>query len=353
MTATKKRRVHVDFETRSTVNLKKTGVTPYAKHKTTDAWCMAYAIDDGPVKLWKMGDPFPADLPVPSGGTDPDEDDFVYVAHNAPFEIAIWRHVMHARHGWPLIPLKYWRCTMAMAYTMALPGSLDGAAKAVGLPHEKDMAGNRLMLQMAKPRKIEEDGEIIWWDVPEKLEKLYSYCKQDIVVERALDDRILDLPPADLEVWRADQIENETGVPIDIKEAKRALEVIDDAAKLLDREMREVTDRAVGGCTKVKDLIAWLQTQGVETDTVAKADVVTLLELPDLPQKARRALELRQLGSKSSTAKIKAMIEAACPDGRVRGAHQYHGATTGRWAGRVHPSSNTRSTKSWDCCGRI
>src|SRR3546814_5676559 len=54
----------------------------------------------------------------------------------------------------------------------------------------------------------------------------------------------------------------------------------------------------------------------------------------DLPEPARRALELRQWAAKTSTAKIEAMLSRRSADGRMRGALQYHGAGTGRWAGR-------------------
>lgn len=42
--------LHIDFETRSTVDIKKTGAYVYAEHPTTDLWCACYAFDDGPVE---------------------------------------------------------------------------------------------------------------------------------------------------------------------------------------------------------------------------------------------------------------------------------------------------------------
>ena len=48
----------IDFETRSTLNLLKTGVYPYAAHATTDIWCMAYVFDDEPVALWTPDDQY-------------------------------------------------------------------------------------------------------------------------------------------------------------------------------------------------------------------------------------------------------------------------------------------------------
>ena len=53
------------------------------------------------------------------------------------------------------------RCTMAMAYAMALPGSLENASAALGLTQQKDMAGHRLMMQMSTPRAIEPDGTVV------------------------------------------------------------------------------------------------------------------------------------------------------------------------------------------------
>ena len=126
-------KAHIDFETRSTVNLTTVGLDVYAKHPTTDVWCLAYAYDDRDPVMWLPGDPI-TDLAehVAIGG-------LVY-AHNASFEIQIWNEIMVPRYGWPELRPEQCRCTAAMAYAMALPGSLDGASKAVGLPYEKDAA---------------------------------------------------------------------------------------------------------------------------------------------------------------------------------------------------------------------
>ena len=43
----------------SAANLKAVGARKYAQHPSTDVWCCAYAVDDGPVTIWKPGDPVP------------------------------------------------------------------------------------------------------------------------------------------------------------------------------------------------------------------------------------------------------------------------------------------------------
>ena len=73
---------------------------------------------------------------------------------------------------------------------------------------------------------------------------------------------------------------------------------------------------------------------------VAKADVLDALALDTLPPRVREALLIRQESGRSSTAKLGKMLELASADGRVRNTKQYHGANTGRWAGRGMQTDN-------------
>jgi DNA polymerase len=85
----------------------------------------------------------------------------------------------------------------------------------------------------------------------------------------------------------------------------------------------------------VPQLKAWLETVGVFCEGLDKETVKSLLGTVTDPI-TRRVLELRQLLGKASTAKYKAMTNAACRDNRVRGLLQFYGAgRTGRWAGRL------------------
>src|SRR5690606_27920372 len=111
--------LHGDFETRSACDLRKAGADVYARHPSTDILCFAYAFDDEPVEIIVGGEPLPKRVAdhIRSGGT--------FVAHNAPFEIAIWNHVCSKKYGWPLLEATQCLCTMAMSYAMAIPGSLE------------------------------------------------------------------------------------------------------------------------------------------------------------------------------------------------------------------------------------
>lgn len=297
---------------------------------------MAYAVNDMPVAITTRE----------SGWEDWTAQDFkswpmgemTFFAHNAAFEIGIWNHVMSRRYGWPALRPEQVVCTMAMAYGMALPGALDNAAAAVGLTHQKDAAGGRVMLQLSKPRDLKPDGTPIWWepkDAPEKFERLYAYCRQDVEVERELYKRLLPLSTTEQRLWQLDQKINQRGVAIDKRAVEAAIEVVQAETKRLQAEMQKVTGNAVATCGAVGQLKDWLRWKGYDTDKLAKADVVELLAIPDLKPECRRALELRQEAAKSSTAKLEAMLRGACDDGRLRGMFQYQGAgSTGRWAGR-------------------
>jgi DNA polymerase bacteriophage-type len=324
--------LHIDFETRSTLDLKEVGLDNYARHPTTDAWCMAYAFGGGATSLvakyfLDRDDSLRLVFEhVQSGDT--------VVAHNVAFELAIWNNIMVPRYGWPMLRPEQCECTMAMAYAMSLPGALDNAAAAVGIDHRKDQAGYRLMLQMCRPRDIKPDGTIVWWDDEERRQKLYAYCRQDVVVERELHKRLMPLSAKERRVWLLDYKINQRGVQVDIPTVKKAIEVVQSEQDRLNERLRRATGNFVGFTTETARLAQWVRSRGVDIPGVAKADVLDALELRDLPGDVRQALLIRQEAGRSSTAKLRKFIDVASADGRVRNMFQYHGAAPGRWTGR-------------------
>lgn len=321
----------LDFETRSACDIKTAGADVYARHPSTELLCVGYAYDvdeaaDVCTKPHKFLDDVGILRRIEAGE--------MVVAHNAPFELAIWNHVGVRQHGWPELKPEQMICTMAMAYAMALPGSLEKAAAAVGIEKQKDMKGQRTMLQLSQPREILPSGEIIWWEDEEKSKILFEYCRTDVEVERELYKRLLPLSPSERELWLLDYKINQRGIQLDLPSINVAITLVDQEKQRLDARMREVTGNQVASCTATTQLTNWLKQEGVETDGVAKSAVLELLSLSTLSLSCREALLLRQEAAKSSTAKLEAMKARACSDGRVRSTTQYHGAGTGRWAGR-------------------
>jgi DNA polymerase len=342
-------RLFLDFETRSIVDLKKCGAEVYARHPSTEVMCTGVAFDDEAPLVFSWGKLSEAEIShVKSGGA--------VVAHNAPFELAIWNYCGVKKYGWPPLHPEQIDCTMARAYAMALPGSLADAANALGLTQNKDSVGHRIMMQLSQPKKMipggclqcEGDSDcpdcygtgmgIDWYTPithPDKFQALNAYCVQDILVERELDKRLLALSPSERKVWILDRTINDRGVQVDVESAKAAMALVEAEKERLDAEMRKITGGAVATCSAVAQITAWLTSLGVKAVGVTKADVTALLDREDLPAVAKAALQLRQEAAKSSTAKIEAMLRGVCGDGRLRGMFQYNGAgATGRWAGR-------------------
>jgi DNA polymerase bacteriophage-type len=327
--------LHLDYETRSTVDLKKTGQYAYAEGDTTDVWMAGYAFDDEPVSLWLPGQPCPPRI------VDHVQKGRIVYAHNAPFERAITRHVMPI-YGWPQIPIRQWRCTMAMALAMSLPGSLENAAAAIGLDATKDMDGHRLMIRMAKPRRRDDNGNIVWWDDPDRVRRLGEYCKQDVVVERMLHKRLLPLSAIEQELWFLDQEINDRGVHVDSEFCEAALAVVRQVTAAANEQMRHVTDGEVSACSNTNQLHAWLKARGVDSDSISKGDLTEILARPDLPGDVLEAIHLRLNFNKASVKKIQALLNARSQDGNARGLLQFHAASTGRWAGRRFQPQNIK-----------
>lgn len=96
--------------------------------------------------------------------------------------------------------------------------------------------------------------------------------------------------------------------------------------------MKDITD--LDNPNSVVQMKSWLSDNGLETETLGKKAVATLIE--ETGGEVSEALSLRQQLAKSSVKKYQAMQNAACRDNRCRGMFQFYGANrTGRFAGRL------------------
>lgn len=321
--------LHLDFESRATVDLKKTGVHKYATHPETDVWCCAWAIDDGPVRVWRPGEPLPDDLrDVLENGT--------VGAFNANFEWHIIEYICAPRYGWPRVAPERLDDTAARAAVQSLPRDLAGAAKALGLAVEKDDKGRRLMLQMMKPRKPRKDEDpegLYWWDDEGRRARLEQYCVRDVEVERELDRVLLSLTDSEKKIWLLDFRANHRGIAVDLELVREADKVLKHSLAEYGRRLSRLTNGRVTTVTNHAALTAWLQDNDIATDSVGKEAVTAMLD-GDLPDHVRKVLTIRQEAAKSSTAKLKSFMLRTSDDGRMRDNLMYHGAGTGRWTAK-------------------
>lgn len=373
----------LDFESRSACDLKATGAFKYSLHESTQILCLVYRLphwDAGVTALWHPA--FPAigldesvDVPTLLELFDWIESGMLVEAHNAAFERYMWGNILAPRHGFPLVGENQWRCSAAKAAAHALPRQLDKAGKALGLAIQKDDEGKKLMMKLSKPRKPRKKEReawqalhgdaphpLLWWEDLALFERLFQYCRQDVLAEEALSEALDDLSPLETTYYCLDQRMNERGFQLDTKAVQTALQLISTESRLLNAELSAVTNGSVSRATQRDKMKAWLASEGLYLDDTKGTTIDDILSVDDagpvpaesdelpgsvaaLSPAARRALEIMRTLGRSSTAKYETMQDWACPDGRVRGGLLYHGATTGRWSGAgVQPHNFPRGT---------
>lgn len=316
--------IHADFETKSAYDLIKGGAYNYAAHPTTDVNCLSWAFDNDDPFIWFPGDTRPLELieRVQAGE--------LFAAWNAQFERLIWNWIM-PRYGFPTIPLEQFYCIAALSRARGFPGALEKAARFANLPAQKDMEGHRLMMKLCKPRRVEEDGTIVWWDDERDYERLGEYCIQDVKVERAMFDLFIPFTDQELSDYHLSEEINDRGVMVDLAVARAA---VDGAAKeklTSDDAMRSLT--GIDSCTKVAQIKAWVESEWREIPDLNKTTINDLLLEDDIPPLVAEVLELRRDNAKAAVGKFDAMLARSDIDGIVRGLFMFRGAgQTGRFS---------------------
>jgi hypothetical protein len=297
-------KIWLDSETYSETDIK-TGVINY----TNDCYpiLITYAFDNEPTQLWEEGEPLPVELKqeITNGH-------LVY-AHNALFDhLALQRDLY--------VPLKQMRDTMAIASANHLPGSLEKMGELLGIKQKKQTTGKALIRWFCIPDKHGNRRMPI--DHPEKWEEFKSYAIDDVNAMREATGLCAELSDYEQEVWLFTQRMNLKGVPFNIKNTKHFQQLASEIKGALNQELYDMT--GVSSANAVSQLKAWLLTQGIEVESLAK-DSITELMTQDLTPTVRRALEIRKQASMTSPAKFDVFLKTGY-NGRIMGAYMYHGA---------------------------
>jgi DNA polymerase len=319
-----------DFETTSRSSLPQIGAHKYARHPSTRILCFAYAIDeDEPVVWYPTFQPAPVDLIEAARAPD-----LEFHAWNAAFEFNIWNTIA-VRRDLPPLPIERFHCTMAQALVWGAPPRLEQAAIALRTNIEKDKEGAKLMRKMMRPRP-HKDGSITWWDQdePELLWRLGEYCAQDVRAERSIGRRLRPMPAEERRLWVLDQHMNNRGLKVDVAAVAKMQTVVDGELVRIGMGLAGLTDGRITSPTQTQRLLAYLREQKVKIDSLDKR-VIPLVLKEELDPRHREILKLYGQGAKSSTAKLRSMMNYLDDDSRVRSLTQYGGAMrTLRWAGR-------------------
>lgn len=320
----------IDIETYSDVSLPDCGVHRYAASEQFEILLFGYSLNDEPTQI----------IDLASGEKIPDkimeyltDDSVIKTAYNAAFE----RNCINRFFGLSL-KSEGWRCTLVQASMLSLPLSLEGVGEALNLDKKKMSEGKDLIRYFCMPCKpTKANGgrtRNLPSDAPEKWELFKTYCIRDVDVEKQIRNKLAKFPIPDREqkLYCMDQRINDRGIMVDQELIGHAV-----ACDLLYKET--VTKKAyeISGLenpNSVSQLKDWLNEKGIEVDSLAKAAVEDLVE--NTQGDVAEMMKLRLAMSKTSVKKYEAMERSVCPDGRVHGLLQFHGANrTGRWAGRL------------------
>lgn len=344
----------MDFETFSEVDVKKVGAFRYATDPSTEVLCLAFDLCDGKgVQEWfpDMGaPPTPLVEHIKAGG--------IVAAHNAEFEFAVWQYCCRRKYGFPPIELPQLHCTAAKGAALSLPRDLDGLSNALDASVKKDKEGHRLMLKMSRPRKPTKTNPSTRHNDWDDFEKLMAYCADDVRSEMASDVLMLPLSSSEQKMWELTTRINERGIFCDLPNVKTAMGFAKQFENELLEELKELTNGEVRTAKQIEALRLWLcnnskiHFENVQAktirDTLGQIERGELHERPS--EKVIRVLEIRSLLGKSSITKLVRMVQMAGLDARIRGTLLYHGAGTGRWAGRgIQPQNFPRGdVKDWE-----
>lgn len=331
------KKLSIDLETYSSVDLGKSGVYKYAESEDFEILLFAYSIDDGEVKV----------IDLASGEIIPEEilsalsdENIEKWAFNANFERVCLSRFLGKR-----LKPQGWYCTMIWSAYLGLPLSLEKVGEVLKLDKQKMNEGKTLIRYFSIPCKPTKTNGMRTRNLPhhdlEKWSTFKEYNKRDVETEMAIKKKLsaFPMPQSEWENYWIDQNINDRGILID--------EVLVDSAIKFDEILRDKNmDRAMGltgleNPNSPLQLKEWLNRKGLEIDSLAKKDVESALK--NAEGDIKKVLELRQELSKSSVRKYDAMKNVKGKDNRARGLIQFYGANrTGRYSGRLIQVQNLR-----------
>lgn len=337
----------IDLETFSDVDLKKCGVYRYAESPNFEILLFAYSVNNGPVAV----------IDIAQGEAVPDEilaaltDETVTKwAYNAQFErvcLSYWLQRNHPQFfssysipedtvGNYLDP-ESWKCSRIWGAYMGLPLNLESIGTVLKLSNQKLQEGKDLIKYFCTPCKATKANGGRTRNLPhhalDKWALFKSYNKRDVEVELSIKERLQRYPVPDF-VWdeyHLDQEINDRGIGVDMQLVENAVAIDAKTKQALLTRLQKKT--GLENPNSVVQMKAWLSRQGIETDSLDKKTVKSLL--PDAKKDVADVLSCRQQLAKSSVSKYTAMSHMVCADSRARGCFMFYGASrSGRWAGR-------------------
>lgn len=247
------------------------GAAVYAQHPTTEILSMVYDLKDGQgARLWLPGQPLPADFRAHIlAGKDIE-------AHGAKFELWIWEYVAVPRYGFPPIRPAQLYCSMGKARAWSLPPALADVGEVLGIEHQKDAEGKRLLDKFSVPRKPTKKDprkRIRPEEDPVDGPRLYAYNARDVLAEDEVSAATPDMPADRRAYWLLDLAINKRGIPVDRAGVENCIVVLEQALERYNAELATLTGGCVKKASEVQKLVGWLAGRGCYVDSLDQESV--------------------------------------------------------------------------------
>lgn len=320
---------YLDFETQSEYDLPKGTVHGYARHPSTHALTCVVKVDG---QIVKMG---PSETKPYLDESDKSiltsiAGEYTLVAHNAPFDAAIWEDTLG-------LPEATWMDTLPCARAAGLPGGLDKLSKALG-GRGKHKDGERLIQMLC----IIRNGRVPAVGPAHKL--LMDYNVQDVEELETIHRRVKDFGNPELLV--VDRIMNNAGIQIDKPLLKAILSMYEENNKVCDEKYSALTGDV--NPKSPKQVKEWLASRGFPVSSTNKFAMNNLIAdprgsysgNPDVDAMAenieamQEAVELRREVAGIGKGKADAALQSLDDDDRIRDLLIAYGTGPGRWSSR-------------------
>jgi DNA polymerase len=331
--------LHLDYETRSELDLTEVGLDRYATHPSTRAILLGWAFDDDEVQVWEcLRHPMPE--PLRAAFQNPDTK---YTAWNTSFERWISKHCLGIETR-----IDQWFDPKIIARYASIPGSLDECGKILNLPlDQRKIEGAKgeggLIELFSLPCKAARAETLFgpleaefhdWEDKPNEWATFVEYCKRDVEVERNVTKALrgFKLPEREMRGWYLDQKINDAGMPVDMTLVTNALKIAVREKEQMMEELGKMT--GLSNPNSDQQMLKWITERGYGFASMGKPLIARALagEFP-LTDECKSVLKLRQLAKKTSYTKYENILTRVGADARLRDQFAYLGsARAGRWA---------------------
>jgi hypothetical protein len=247
-----------------------------------------------------------------------------FCAHNAnDFDARIWR-----AKGLPAPSA--WIDTLPDARAAGFPGKLDEISGRL-LGRGKDKRGAALVKKLCHP---DQEGRFLPLTT-RRIATIMHYNIADVLLLAGVFGSIKGSSEPD--VVAIDGVINERGVYFDADLARSLIALEKHAAVAAAAEVEKLTGGALtsGDLRRNAKLSKWLAAKGVQLPDLQRTTISRRLASGSLEPVVAKVLQARLVVTRITTAKLERGLAVVGHDSRLRDTLVYHGAQTGRWAGRT------------------